>query len=190
MDSLIEVINFHEWRYYILNEPLIADLEYDLLFKKLEKIEAAHPNEVKPYSPTQRVSVDLSEDMPTIKHLTPMLSLENSYNAEDLNDFQTRLEKLTEQTSLTYCVEPKFDGGTVVLVYENDMLVSAATRGNGQEGEEITLNMKALPSIPLKAEFSKYGITKVELRGEAVIRKIFLGSKKQDRKKDKVYLQS
>jgi DNA ligase (NAD+) len=104
-----------------------------------------------------------------------MLSLENSYNAEDLNDFDTRIRKLTgeedAQKAIEYCVEPKFDGGTIVLVYENDQLVRAATRGNGTQGDDITANAKAIKSIPLRANFSKYGIHKAELRGEVLIRK-------------------
>ena len=172
--QLIEVIVYHEWRYYVLDQPVISDFEYDSLFKKLETLEAAFPDLLRQDSPTQRVSNDLTEHFATVTHLTPMLSLENSYNAEDLNDFDERVRKLIEaeeNQAIEYCVEPKFDGGTIVLVYENDQLVRAATRGNGAQGDEITPNAKAIRAIPLSANFSKYGIQKVELRGEVLIRK-------------------
>jgi len=103
-----------------------------------------------------------------------MLSLDNSYNGEDLRDFDKQIRKLTgieEGHVIDYCVEPKFDGGSVGFVYENDKLVRGATRGNGNKGEEMTANAKTLPTMPLSADFSKYGLTKVELRGEAVIHK-------------------
>lgn len=171
--ELSELIPYHEWRYYVLDQPVLSDFEYDSLFKQLEALEAAFPSLLLADSPTQRVSNDLTEGFPTVSHLTPMLSLENSYNADDLNDFDERVKKLTQQAeaAISYCVEPKFDGGTIVLVYENDQLVRAATRGNGSQGDEITANAKAIRSIPLRANFSAHGIYRVELRGEVLIRK-------------------
>lgn len=172
--DLQKVIRFHEWRYYIQNDPIISDFEYDSLFKKLEKIEEIFPDLVNPNSPTQRVSNDLTERFDTVPHLTPMLSLENSYNADDLKDFDAQVKKLCllqEDAAVEYCVEPKFDGGTIAIVYENDQLVRGATRGNGTLGEEITNNIRIMKTIPLQASFSKYGIVKAELRGEALIRK-------------------
>ncbi len=172
--DLRSVIVYHEWRYYILNDPIISDFEYDQLFKQLESLETAHPDLKTPDSPTQRVSTDLTSDFPSVEHLVPMLSLANSYNADDLIDFDTQIKKLSlldENTDIEYCVEPKFDGGSIALIYENDLLVRGATRGNGTLGEEMTKNAKAIRSIPLKAEFSKHGMQKVELRGEVLIRK-------------------
>lgn len=169
--QLHEVIVYHEWRYYVLNEPVVSDFEYDHLYKRLEALEQAYPTLVSEDSPTQRVSSDLSSDFDTVAHLIPMLSLDNSYNAEDLGDFDQRIQNLTKtEPPIEYCVEPKFDGGSIALVYENDRLVRAATRGNGTTGEEITRNAKAMKTVPLKAAFSKYGIHKVELRGEVLIR--------------------
>ena len=173
-DELRELIKFHEWRYYILNDPLISDYEYDVLYKKLEHLEKLHPDLVIPDSPTQRVSHDLTKEMPVVNHLTPMLSLANSYDLNDLVEFDTQVRKLAGLTSdveIEYCVEPKFDGGSIALVYENDLLVRAATRGDGQVGEDITNNIKLLKSVPLKAPFSQFNIQKAELRGEALIRK-------------------
>ncbi|MCB0663437.1 MAG: NAD-dependent DNA ligase LigA, partial [Saprospiraceae bacterium] len=116
----------------------------------------------------------LTESFESVAHLTPMLSLDNSYNADDLNDFDEQIKKLAlldADTDVEYVVEPKFDGGSIALVYENDHLVRAATRGNGVMGEEITANARVMRTIPLKAAFSKYGIQKAELRGEVLIRK-------------------
>jgi len=172
--SLIEVLTFHEYRYYVDNAPLISDLEYDLLYKSLEAIEKKFPEAISPDSPTQRVGSDLTEEFPSVPHLTPMLSLDNSYNEEDLRDFDKQVRKLTgkgAEEQISYAVEPKFDGGTIVLVYENDRLIRGATRGNGVQGEEITNNTRAIRSIPVFAGFSSKGIHKVELRGEAIIRK-------------------
>ncbi|MCB9282582.1 MAG: NAD-dependent DNA ligase LigA [Lewinellaceae bacterium] len=174
MRDLRDVILYHEWRYYVLNDPVVSDYEYDRLFKKLESLEAQFPELIAPDSPTQRVSADLTEDFPSAEHLTPMLSLANSYNAEDLFDFDEQVKKLTltpAEDDVEYVVEPKFDGGTIALVYENDLLHRAATRGNGIMGEEMTANARVIRSIPLKAAFSKFGFQKVELRGEVLIRK-------------------
>ena len=169
-DRLIEVLTYHEWRYAVLNDPVISDFEYDQLFDSLKKIEAANPLLIRPDSPTQRIASDLSPDFPTVAHLTPMLSLGNSYNAEDLLDFDKQIKKLTKSDAeVIYNIEPKFDGGSIAAVYENDFLTKSATRGNGVQGEDITPNAKTLKSIPLKAAFSKYGIAKAELRGEAII---------------------
>lgn len=174
LKELKEAIVYHEWRYAVLNDPVISDKEYDELFDLLKKYEAAHPNSITADSPTQRVTMDIVEGAPTVDHLVPMLSLANSYNAEDLNEFDASIKRLLNIESdihLEYCVEPKFDGGSIALIYENDQLVRSATRGNGQRGEEITHNIKTMKSVPLSAAFSKYGIYKCELRGEALIRK-------------------
>lgn len=174
VDSLREVLHYNEWLYYVQDDPQISDYEYDVLFKKLEAIEHKFPELITPDSPTQRVGGEVSEGAQAVRHLIPMLSLENSYNAEDLLDFDKSVKKLAdfpEDTEVEYVVEPKFDGGTIVLVYENDVLVRASTRGNGTIGEDMTHNAKVIRSIPLKAGFSKRGILRVELRGEALIKK-------------------
>ncbi len=172
--DLQKVLVFHEHQYYVLNNPLISDFEYDQLFKKLEAIEKEHPELISPDSPTQRVSNDLTESFNTVPHTVPMLSLNNSYNAEDLKDFDESIKKLCllpEDMELEYVVEPKFDGGSIALIYEDDQLTRGATRGNGTQGDEMTANARVIRSVPLKAEFSKHGIQKAEMRGEVVIRK-------------------
>lgn len=174
IDTLRQVIVYHEWRYYILNDPVVSDYEYDQLYKQLEALETAHPELVKADSPTQRVSSDLTNEFNSARHLTPMLSLANSYNAEDLAEFDKQVKRMlnmSEEEDISYAVEPKFDGGSIALVYENDQLVRAATRGNGSEGEEMTANARVMRSIPLSAAFSKHGMHKIELRGEVLIRK-------------------
>lgn len=171
--DVISVLQFHEWKYYVSNSPVVSDLEFDQLFKKLQKLEALPEVAIRSDSPTQRVSSDLTSDFPSVAHLNPMLSLANSYNAEDLQEFDQQIRKLTlkETGDIAYFVEPKYDGGSIALVYENDILTRAATRGNGAEGEEMTANAMTLPTVPLSAKFSEYGIVKAELRGEAVIAK-------------------
>ncbi|HKC36736.1 MAG TPA: NAD-dependent DNA ligase LigA, partial [Chitinophagaceae bacterium] len=171
LESLRNVLRFHEYRYYILNDPLISDFEYDQLYKALEKIEAENQKLVTADSPTQRVAKGLTKDFPTVPHLVPMLSLSNSYNTDDLIDFDRKARELTGENKIEYCVEPKFDGASISLIYENDLLARGATRGDGVEGDEITTNIKQIKSIPLSAKFSEYGLQVVEMRGEVLINK-------------------
>ena len=167
--GLRAVLKYHDWKYYVQAEPSISDIEYDKLFKALKDLEAEYPELVTPDSPTQRVAQVLTSDFQTVEHTVPMLSLSNSYNADDLFAFDESVKKLSNRSDIQYAVEPKYDGASIALIYENDMLTRAATRGNGTEGEEITGNAKRIKNIPLQADFSKYGISKIELRGEVVI---------------------
>lgn len=167
--GLRAVLKYHDWKYYVQAEPSISDIEYDKLFKALKDLEAEYPELVTPDSPTQRVAQVLTSDFQTVEHTVPMLSLSNSYNADDLFAFDESVKKLSNRSDIQYAVEPKYDGASIALIYENDMLTRAATRGNGTEGEEITSNAKRIKNIPLQADFSKYGISKIELRGEVVI---------------------
>jgi len=171
MTSLRQVLQFHEYRYYILNDPLYSDKEYDTLFKALEKLEAENPDAITPDSPTQRVARELTRNFPTVRHLVPMLSLENSYNADDLLDWDRKARELAGVENVEYCVEPKFDGASISLIYENDLLVRGATRGDGVEGDEITTNIRQIRSVPLSAAFSGYGIEQIEIRGEVLMNK-------------------
>jgi DNA ligase (NAD+) len=171
LDALRTVLRFHEYRYYIENDPLISDYEYDQLYKALEKIEKEHPNLVTPNSPTQRIATVLTKTFNTVQHLVPMLSLENSYDAEDLIDWDRKAREIAKLPEIEYCVEPKFDGASISLIYEDDTLVRAATRGNGIEGDEITTNIRQIRSVPLTANFSKYNINQIEIRGEVLMNK-------------------
>jgi DNA ligase (NAD+) len=171
LEQLRQVLRFHEYRYYILNDPLISDFEYDQLYKTLEKIEAENPKLITRDSPTQRVAKGLTKEFPTVQHLVPMLSLDNSYNSEDLFDFDRKVRELTGEEKIEYCVEPKFDGASISLIYDNDLLVRGATRGDGVEGDEITTNIRQIKSLPLSAKFSEYSLQQVEIRGEVLINK-------------------
>lgn len=171
IDLLRAVLRFHEYKYYVQNNPLIADYEYDQLYKGLEFLEKQNPELLTTDSPTQRVAKGLTKNFPTVRHLVPMLSLENSYNAEDLIDFDRKAKELSGQEMIEYCVEPKFDGASISLIYENDLLVRGATRGDGEEGDEITTNIKQIRSLPLSAKFSELGIESIEIRGEVLINK-------------------
>ncbi len=171
IQQLRDVLRFHEYRYYVMNDPLIADVEYDLLYKALEALEEADPSLITPDSPTQRVARGLTKDFPTVQHLVPMLSLENSYDADDLKDWDRKVRELAKLPQVEYCIEPKFDGASISLIYERDMLLRGVTRGNGVEGDDITTNIKQIRSVPLSAAFSTYGIEMIEIRGEVLMNK-------------------
>ncbi|HEY6083691.1 MAG TPA: NAD-dependent DNA ligase LigA, partial [Chitinophagaceae bacterium] len=169
--SLRKVINYNDWRYYVQSDPLLSDYEYDQLFAWLKNLEKDHPELITPDSPTQRVAKGLTKEFPTVQHLVPMLSLENSYNAADLADWDRKARELTGLQEIEYCIEPKFDGASISLIYENDLLMRGATRGDGVQGEDITVNIRQIKSIPLSAKFSAYGIRQIEIRGETLITK-------------------
>lgn len=171
IDELKDLLKYHEHRYYVLNDPHISDFEYDQLYHQLIKIEQAHPELITPDSPSQRVGNSLNQGFETTPHLVPMLSLDNSYNAEDLIDFDRKARELTKENEIEYCVEPKFDGASISLIYENDLLVKAITRGDGVAGENITPNIRQIKSIPLSAPFSTKGIEQIEIRGEVILSK-------------------
>jgi DNA ligase (NAD+) len=170
-ETLRDILRFHEYRYYIQNDPFIGDYEYDTLYKLLEKYEKENPQSVTADSPTQRVGNGLVKDFPKVDHLVPMLSLENSYNADDLTDWDRKVRELSGLPEVEYCVEPKFDGASISVIYENDLLTRAATRGDGVTGDEITTNTKQIRSVPLSARFGTYEIDQVEIRGEVLISK-------------------
>jgi len=171
IDELRNCLRFHEYRYYVQNDPLVSDFEYDSLYKLLEKFEKEHPDSVTKDSPTQRVGKGLIKDFPKVQHLVPMLSLDNSYNADDLLDFDRKARELSGLDIIEYCVEPKFDGASISVIYENDLLARGATRGDGEVGDDITPNIKQIRSVPLSAKFSEYGIEQVEIRGEVLMNK-------------------
>lgn len=185
INSLKDVINYLDNKYYVQSQTLVTDFEYDKLFDILKKIETFNPLLVTTDSPTQRVAKGLSSSFSTIKHSVPMLSLDKCYNKEDLESFDESLRKLvSENTKIEYNIEPKFDGSSIALLYENDVLVRAATRGDGIEGEDITQNAKTIKSIPLKVNFSQFGISKIELRGEVLIENSVFNTLNEQREKE------
>jgi len=172
IEVLRELLRFHEYRYYILTDPIITDYEYDQLYKALENAEKEKPRLITRDSPTQRVATTLTSNFPKADHLVPMLSLENSYNADDLIDWDRKAKEAAKLTEIEYCVEPKFDGASISLLYEDDQLVRGATRGDGITGDEVTINLRQIRALPLSAGFSKHGIHQVEIRGEVMMNKI------------------
>jgi DNA ligase (NAD+) len=171
LDRLRSVINYNDWKYYVQDNPVLADVEYDALFKQLKDVEKAHPDLITADSPTQRIAKGLSEQFTSVSHLVPMLSLENSYNAEDLREWDKRCRETSKEEEIEYTVEPKYDGAGISLYYENDQLVRGATRGDGIMGEDITPNVKQIKSVPLSAALSKQQVQSLEIRGEVIIPK-------------------
>ena len=171
IEDLRNALRFHEYRYYVQNDPLVSDYEYDTLYKLLEKYEQQHPGAITTDSPTQRVGIGLIKDFPKVQHLVPMLSLENSYNAEDLIDWNRKAKELSGLDEIEYCVEPKFDGASISLIYEDDLFTRGSTRGDGETGDDITANIKQIRSVPLSASFSQYDIQQIEIRGEVLLNK-------------------
>ena len=170
IEELREKIREYDYKYYVLAEPSISDEAYDKLVKDLEKLEAENPNLVTPDSPTQRVGKDITKDFKPITHKVPMLSLANTYNEEELYDFDRRVRGgLPSGEKVEYVVEPKIDGASVSLNYVNGYLKTAATRGDGTVGEEITINVKTIKAVPLrlkKLKSGKYKLKDFEARGE------------------------
>ena len=171
IEKLRDVLRFHEHRYYVENDPLISDYEYDMLYKKLEHFEKSNPSLISKDSPTQRVGKGLIKDFPKTQHLVPMLSLENSYNDEDLIDWDRKAKEMSGLDLIEYSVEPKFDGASISLIYENNLLMRGVTRGDGETGDDITPNVRQIKSIPLSAAFSKHNIQQIEIRGEILMNK-------------------
>lgn len=170
IQKLREEINKHDYHYYVLAQPLISDEEYDKLYKELEKLEAENPHLITPDSPTQRVGKDLTKEFKPVNHLVPMLSLANTYDEQDVLDFDRRVhEGLPEGEKVEYVVEYKIDGASVSLRYIDGKLFTAATRGDGTVGEEITNNVKTIRAVPLKIKKpagTKYKLNDFEARGE------------------------
>jgi DNA ligase (NAD+) len=171
IDLLREVLRFHEYRYYIMNDPLVSDFEYDQLYKALEKMEKDDPSLITPTSPTQRIATAITREFATAQHLVPMLSLENSYDEHDLIDWDRKAREITKLNIVEYCIEPKFDGASISVIYEDDLLRRAVTRGDGVTGEDVTINIRQIYSLPLSAPFSDYGIQQIEIRGEVMMSK-------------------
>lgn len=169
--ELIKSILYHDDLYYRDSQPEITDYEYDKLFTELKEIETSNPKLVTPDSPTQRVSDAPAEGFLKKEHRTPMLSLQNTYNSEDILDFDGRTKKvLASDDDIDYICEPKFDGLAIELIYEKGILTSALTRGDGKIGEDVLSNVRTIKSVPLKLALKKPPEL-FEVRGEVVILK-------------------
>lgn len=174
--TLRELLNQHNYNYYVLDQPTITDFEFDQLLKELNDLETAHPEFFDENSPTQRVGGAITKNFNTIVHDYRMYSLDNSYNEEDLKDWEARLIKQLGHADLTYTCELKYDGASISLTYENGKLLRAVTRGDGIQGDEITQNVKTIKSVPLvlKGNFPK----RFDIRGEIILP--FAGFKKMN----------
>ena len=166
VDSLRATLEDHNYYYYVLDDPRIPDAEYDRLFRELQKLEAEHPELATEDSPTRRVGSSAETSFEEVTHRLPMLSLDNAFSEDELRDFDRRVrDRLGEDGAIEYVCEPKLDGLAVSLHYENGTLTRAATRGDGYTGEDITANIRTIPSVPLKLRGSGYPDL-VEVRGE------------------------
>jgi len=162
IDRLRKEIAIHNHKYYVENNPVISDYEFDQLLKKLEALEEHFPDLITPDSPTQRVGGKPLEGFETVKHKVAMLSLDNTYTYDELREFDERVKK--HVIDVSYVIEPKIDGAGVALLYKNGMFVRGATRGDGIRGDDITTNLKTIRSIPLKLRDKT--LQNVEVRGE------------------------
>lgn len=171
IDVLRTILNEHNYRYYVLDEPTISDAQYDALFQELQTLERAHPELVTLDSPTQRVGAKPRDAFVTIQHIQPMLSLDNAFSEEDVYAFNARAqERLHDTSPITYMCEPKLDGLAVNITYIDGVLTTASTRGDGVMGEDITQNIRTIRAIPLKL-FANKPPKRIEIRGEAFMSK-------------------
>src|SRR5881392_903214 len=161
LESLREKIRQHEYRYYVLDDPEISDAEFDRLMNELKNLEAEHPDLITPDSPTQRVGGKPREGFLKAPHSSPMLSLDNTYSEEELRNWERRVHELSGREDIDYVCELKLDGMSLALHYEDGKLIRGITRGDGSEGEDVTLNVRTVRSIPLsvsKEALKKAGI--------------------------------
>lgn len=169
-EALREAIEYHNYRYYVLDQPEIPDAEYDRLFRELQRIETEYPELARPDSPTQRVGGEPLKGFEEVRHEVPMLSLANAFTEEELADFDRRVRQGLEAQSVIYNAEPKLDGLAVSILYRDGALVRAATRGDGAVGEDVTQNVRTIKAVPLHLRGSDYPEV-LEVRGEVYMPK-------------------
>jgi DNA ligase (NAD+) len=171
--TLREQLSFHNYRYSVLSAPLISDAEYDAMFDELDAIEKAHPELVTPDSPTQRVGSDLDARLPKVTHPQPTLSLSKAYTEDEIRAWKERIDRLLDTSAkLSYTVEPKFDGLTVVITYTDGVLTLGATRGDGFVGDDVTGNVRTIRTVPLRIPTRSDGPKpphRLVIRGEVVM---------------------
>ena len=174
IEQLRKEINYHNYRYYVIDDPVINDTEYDMLLKELIDLEKKYPELITPDSPTQRIGEELIGGFPTVTHSVPMLSLENTYSEEELREFDKRIAKLLSGERYDYAVELKIDGFAVSLEYTDGKFTRGSTRGNGIVGDDITQNLKTIKSIPLQLLTEDKSLMNLDIRGEVFMpRKVF-----------------
>ena len=165
--NLREALNQHNYNYYVLDNPTISDFEFDQKLKQLQELEAQHPEFFDENSPTQRVGGSITKNFETVQHEYRMYSLDNSYSIEDLQDWETRIQKVLGDVPLEYTCELKYDGASISITYEKGRLVRAVTRGDGFQGDDVTNNIKTIKAVPihLKGDFPD----KFDIRGEIIL---------------------
>ncbi len=164
-DELRRLIEHHDYRYYVLDDPEVPDAEYDRLMRELEDIESAYPELVTADSPTQRVSGTPKDGFATLRHRVPMLSLGNAFSEQEVADFHRRVSQGLERDDVTFAAEPKLDGVAISLTYVGGLLTTAATRGDGERGEDVTANVRTIRAVPLKLHGQGWP-SLLEVRGE------------------------
>ena len=185
VEQLRKALRHHNYRYYVLDDPVISDAEYDELMQKLQTLEQKYPELQDPNSPTQRVSGEVKEELGTVTHPKPMLSLKAVYNDSEVLNFDETCKKALETNLVEYVAEPKYDGLSIELIYENGNLTTAATRGDGYTGEDVLGNIKTIREIPLKLRSEQIPIpSKIAIRGEVYIRKDEFNILNMQREKD------
>lgn len=167
--QLRDELHRHNHNYYVLNQPVISDRDFDFLLKELQDLEAAHPEAFDPNSPTQRVGSDLNNEFQTVQHQRPMLSLSNTYNREEVKDFYERVSEGLQGAKFRICCELKFDGLSISLHYRNGKLFQAVTRGDGVQGDDVTQNIRTIQSIPLQLAQEADYPSEFEIRGEVLM---------------------
>lgn len=167
IESLREELNRHNYNYYVLDNPVISDYEFDQKLKRLQELEAQHPEYFDENSPTQRVGGSVTKNFQTVTHKTRMYSLDNTYSKEELLDWESRIQKILGDVTLEYTCELKYDGASISITYENGTLKRAVTRGDGFQGDDVTNNVKTIKSVPLKLK-EPY-MKEFEIRGEIIL---------------------
>jgi len=194
IEELREKLRYHEYRYYVLDDPEISDAAYDRMMNRLKELEAAHPELVTPDSPTVRVGGAPRDGFQKVRHARPMLSLDNAFSYDALRDWDRRVREGSGQEKIEYIAEHKFDGLSISLQYEDGVLVRGATRGDGTTGEDVTPNVKTIRSIPLRIDAGVLKKIKLpanfEVRGEVVMtRKSFeMLNQQQERSGGKIFM--
>lgn len=180
IERLREQIERHNYLYYVKAEPEISDQQFDALMRRLQELEAAHPELITPSSPTQRVGGQPIDEFKTVEHRVPMLSMDNTYNPDELREFHNRVVKLLGGQQPTYVVEPKIDGVSISLLFENGYFVRGATRGDGRRGDDVTSNLRTIQSLPLRLR--DHPPASLEVRGEVYLNKADFEKINEERK--------
>jgi DNA ligase (NAD+) len=179
IESLVKELNEHNYKYYVLAQPEISDFEFDKKLEELTRLEKEYPEYLDPESPSIKVGGDITKEFQTVKHKWPMLSLGNTYNEQDLKDFDDRVRKAIG-SNFEYVCELKFDGLSISLSYENGKLIRAVTRGDGTQGDDVTNNAKTIQNIPKSIKGNEFP-NSFDIRGEVFMHRAAFGRLNSER---------